>query len=361
MSDGERAPVGMLGLGVAVPRTVRTNDWWREHHPILVAQAEQSTLAKIWTGSNDADPFQRTMAPFLDDPFRGSVERRVLAPGERALHLEERAARRAIEAAGMGPQDVDLMIVASFRADQVGVGNAAFLARALDLRAPAWNLETACSSSVVALQTACAMVRAGEARRVLVVTSCTYSRDADPADSLSWFLGDGAGAFVVGPVEPGLGQLAHHVEHTACTCDTFRYDLDVVDGMAQVVMRASPQTGRVLHESSVHFLRACVDGVLDRAGLTLGDVDFFVFNTPTAWYHRFAAAALEVDETRTISTYPELANIGPALMPANLHRALTTGRIRRGDRVLLYAIGSVSTASAAVLRWSGAPAYAGID
>jgi 3-oxoacyl-[acyl-carrier-protein] synthase-3 len=83
----------------------------------------------------------------------------------------------------------------------------------------------------------------------------------------------------------------------------------------------------------------------------LSDIDFFVFNTPTAWFAAFAASALGGDPERVANVYPKTANNGPALMPAGLHESASAERIKPGDLVLLYAVGSVSSASAVVMRW----------
>jgi 3-oxoacyl-[acyl-carrier-protein] synthase-3 len=347
---------GMKSLAVSYPRQVRTNDYFRQKYPEVVAGAEQTTLAKIWAAPDDSSPrveaFDAEMAPYLSDPFRGAVRRRVVADGESSLSLELASASQALAAARMGAADVDLLIDCSFRSDTIGVGNATVLAAELGVKGAAWNLETACSGSVVALQTAAALVRAGEHRNVLVVTSCTYSRDADEGDSLSWFLGDGAGAFVVGATNGREGVLGGKTIHTADTCGAFRYELSSAPGGApKIRMLSGKGAGKVLRESATVYLRACCDGALRAAGVELGDIDFFVFNTPTAWYARFCARALGVDWEKTIDTYPLYGNMGPALMPTNLYRAAKSGRIRPQALVLLYAIGSSSSASAAVLRW----------
>jgi 3-oxoacyl-[acyl-carrier-protein] synthase III len=349
----ERA--GMKSLAVSYPRQIRTNDYFRQKYPEMVANAETKTLAKIWAAPDDAavrvEAFDAEMAPYLKDPFRGAVRRRVLSEGESALTLEVAAARAAIEAAHMKAGDIDLLIVCSFRADTIGVGNAPVLAAELGLTGAAWNLETACSGSVVALQTAAALVRAGEYRNILVVTSCTYSRDADEGDSLSWFLGDGAGAFVVGPTTGGEGVLGGTTIHTADTCGAFRYELVTTPaGRPTVRMLSGASAGKVLRESSITYLRQCCDGALRAAKTKLSDIDFFVFNTPTAWYARFCARSLGIPPEATIDTYPLYANMGPALMPTNLYRAVKSGRIKRDALVLLYAIGSASTASATVMK-----------
>ncbi|APR86005.1 3-oxoacyl-[acyl-carrier-protein] synthase, KASIII [Minicystis rosea] len=348
-----KTPVGIRSLSVSFPSVLRTNDHFRKTRPELVAEAEKAALARLWKkqGGSGAQ-FDAEMEPYLGDPFRGTRYRRVLGPDETCLSLEIRAARQALEAAALRPSDIDCMIVASFLPMQPGVGNAAFLAGALDYEGAAYNLESACTSAAVATQSAVALIRAGECERVLVVVSCTYSRVSDDRDSLCWFLGDGAGAYVVSAVPEGQGVLGMKIVNTSKTCNTFYYDLhDHPTRGPMIRIGAHERTGRVLGQVSGPYLVECCDGALAQAGLTRDDVRFFVFNTPTAWYGRFCAQALGVSPERTIDTYPEYANIGPALMPVNLYTAARAGRIAPGDVVLVYTIGSVSTAGAVVMRW----------
>jgi 3-oxoacyl-[acyl-carrier-protein] synthase-3 len=274
----------------------------------------------------------------------------VLAPGQPAASIELDAARRAISAAGVTPDEIELLICCSFLPDQVGVGNATPLAKALGLRCAAWNIETTCSSALAALQNAAALIRGGEYRTALVVVSCTYSRVADEDDTMCWFLGDGAGAFLVAP--GGASYVAARARHTGETCSTFYYEVvpDPVRG-ARIRMDCTPETGKILYETAEPYLRECCESAVNAAGVKLSDVDFFVFNTPTAWYADFCSRALGVPRDRTVDTYPEYANIGPALMPVNLYRAASSGRLKPGDLVLLYTVGSISSAGAALLRW----------
>ncbi|MBI2395611.1 MAG: 3-oxoacyl-ACP synthase [Deltaproteobacteria bacterium] len=345
--------VGMRSLATAFPRIVRNNAHFRERHPEVVAAAEEKALARLWQKGAPRNPFASEMEPYLADPFRGAVERRVLAPDESALSIELKAAQEALAAARLGGRDVDCIIVASFLPNQIGVGNAPRLAEAIGARCAAWNLETACSGSVVGLQTASALVRSGEHRQVLVVASCTYSRYVDERDTLSWFLGDGAGAFVVGPVEEGLGYLGGTSIHSADTCGTFSWELEVdEEGYPRIGMVASPSTGRVLAETAEKYVRECCVRAADRAGVRLSDIELFVFHTPVPWFAPFAARVLGVAPERTTSVNAWTANIGPALMPANLHHAARLGRLRRGDLVMVQSIGSASSAAAAVMRWN---------
>lgn len=346
--------VGIRSVAWFAPSQVRSNDYFREHFPELVASAEQHGLAKVWARREAEQPnlFDRMMEPYLADPFRGAVERRILADDESGLTMEIAAAERALAAANLRPDEVELLLVSSFLPDQFGPGNAAYLVRGLGLRCPGINVESACSSALVGLDMASAMIQAGRCRNALVVVSCSYSRMAPPDDTLSWFLGDGAGAFVIGEVAAGEGLLATHTIHTAQTCGTFRLDLRVDErGEPVPRMAASKDTAKIINEVGEPALRECCLGALTKAGLTIADVDFLVVNTPTAWYAEFAAKALGLEPSQTLSTYERFANTGTALAPMNLHTAALEGRIRPGDLVLLYAVGSVSTAIAAVVRW----------
>ncbi|RMH22038.1 MAG: 3-oxoacyl-ACP synthase [Acidobacteria bacterium] len=347
--------IGIQALAVSVPDRVLTNEHWRQTQPELVARAEE----RIWMWkppkdwSEGSEPFNRAMAPYLYDPFRGAKLRRRLPPQGSALSLEADAARQALDAAGLGIEDVDLLICSSFLPDSVGIGGAAFLARELGLEGAAWNLETACSSATVAFQTACGLIQAGQHKRALVVTSCTYSRVAPDDDPVSWGVGDAATALVVGEVAPGTGYLGGHTVHSAATCGAVAYELDHDrDGRPYFHLKAGRKAAqRLLRETAEPYLKTCTFGALEKAGLELDDLDFFVFNTPLAWSAAFSARVLGIAPERTISIYPLYANVGPALTGLNLFHAAAWGRIRPQDRVLIYSVGSVSSCSAAIVRW----------
>jgi 3-oxoacyl-[acyl-carrier-protein] synthase-3 len=346
--------VGMRSLAIAHPKQVRTNDFFREKYPETVRLITDRTQSQLWQRSTQPrNLLEEAMQPYLEDPFRGAVERRVLAEGESVLSMETRAAKEALAAARMTIAEIDLLIVASFLPDQIGVGNAPHLARELGAQCAAWNLETACSGSVVGFQTACNLVRGGDYRNVLVVASCSYTRHARLADPISWFLGDGAGAFVVGPVEDGLGYLGGHSMHSADTCGTWSYELELDEsGAPRITMRASPQTGAVMAATATPHVRTVCSAAVRAAGVDLKDISLFVFHTAVPWFSAFAARALDVDPKKTICTNRHYGNTSAALMPANLLHAAHEGRIRRGDLVLLQSVGAASSAGAAVLRWN---------
>ena len=347
--------VGIRSLAITAPSTIRTNAELRARYPELIVKPEDSTLGRIMS-NKDSRPDMRwidaSIVPYLDDPFRGVVSRRILGPDETSIDLEVAAGAEAIELAGLQASDVDLLISVGFLPHNVGIGNAVHVAKRLNLQGGGWNLETACAGPLTALQTAFALIRAGEYETILVTVSCTYSRYARPDDTLSWFLGDGGGAFIVSRVPEGTGYIAAHTMHTADTCGTWYYHLELDDeGSPARVMRSKSQTGRILRRTVEPHLKRCCRGAVERAGITLDDVDFFVFHTPTAWFADFAVNALGIDAERTTSVYHHYANVGPALTPINLHYAAYTKSLRPGQTVLVYGPGSVSSAAAVLMRW----------
>jgi len=347
---------GLRGVAVKYPSVLRTNEYWVEHHPEMVAKIRERGAGKVWSGPKDPSGpsalFDAAMAPYLDDPFRGTRDRRVLAPGETGLDLEEGAVRDLLEAASLKPSDIGALISVAFQPDNVGVGNGVYLAERLGIDAPAINLETCCSGALVGFQTACALVSSGQYDRVVVSVTCTYSIQCEPSGGLSITSADGGGAMLVERVEPGYGLLGGKTLNSAATCGAMFFE-NVVDqpgGRPRVRLDASRDGGKVLRETAIAYLRATTLGALKAANRQLSDIDFFVSNTPTAWFSDFCCRALEIDPAKTIDTYPLYANTGPALTTGNLFHALAEGRAKPDDTLLIYSVGSISTVSAAVVR-----------
>ncbi|MEM6290365.1 MAG: 3-oxoacyl-[acyl-carrier-protein] synthase III C-terminal domain-containing protein [Myxococcota bacterium] len=344
--------VGITALSIAHSATVRDNAYWESKHPQMVEAASEHALAKLWAPTSEQSTFDRAMAPYGRDPFKGAKRRRVSLSPDASVDLHADAATSLLEAWSGSLCDIDFAIVSSLRPDTIGAGDAAWLARRLGLRCPAINVETACASAVMGLDLACSMVETGRASRILVSASCTYARDIPETNSLAWFLGDGAGAFIVERSDAAAVPLGTHRISTQQTCGAFVHELVLDDAGAPALrMRATRGAGAVLHDTAEPFLREACEGALRSANVSLDAIDLCVFNTPTAWYADFCADTLGVPRSKTISVYPETTNIGPALMSANLHRAVATGRLHPGDLVLIYAVGSASTAIATVVQW----------
>ncbi len=346
---------GMSALAVRFPARRVGPEYWKEKYPHLLSEAAHRSLSRVWaapTAESSAAVFDAAAAPYISDPFRGGKDRWILGEGEDSRTLELEAAREALAASGWKASEIGLMIVTSFLPENVAVGNAAWLAGELRLGGEAFNLECACAGSMVAFQLACQLVRSGAYARVLVVTSCTYSRIVEDSDTLSWSVGDGATAFVVEKTEEGHGWLGGKTMHTAQTCGVM-YTGPVVGAEGAAVLRMKPglRPAAVLRETAEPILRTCVAGALDAAGLPLEAIDFFITTTPTAWYSKFCGQVLGYPESKTVNLHPHISNVGPVMVPASLHHAASLRLIKPGDKVLLYAIGSEAQASAAIVKW----------
>ncbi len=346
--------IGLHSIAVSVPDCVVTNDHWREHHPALVAraQARLDTAIRPVTWQRDA-PSRPEMAPYLRDPFQGSRERRVLAEGGTALELEARAACEALTIAQLDATDVDLLICTAAQPDHYGIGNATFLARELNLRGAAWNIESEGASALIAFQTACSLIATGQFRRALVVTSCTYSRLASASQIEDWGLGDAATAMVVGPVSETLGYLGGHSVHTGTSRAAIEYQVEPGDAEApRFRLRKTDEAASALRSTAERHLVACARQALDKAGLTFAEIDHFVFNTPFAWSAAFFAKTLGIDDGQTCNIYPLYADAGPALLGLSLFHAAHWKNIQPGEHVLLCSVGTASSCTATVLGWS---------
>jgi 3-oxoacyl-[acyl-carrier-protein] synthase III/acyl carrier protein len=350
--------VGIRSLAVSFPQTIRSNTYWLNKFPDKFSDKAASPRSirplqpiSIPTNPTGLDIWLQEVTPYLSDPFRGTVERRVLAPNESSRELECQAAERALQAANLSPNQINLAIVASLFPDAVGPGLAAHLAQDLGLSCPAWTLESTCASALIALQTAQALVQAGLYQTILIVVSHIGSRSVNETDTLSWSMGDGAGAWVVGEVAPNQGILTTQVTSTTTTVGAYVHELVIDDhGNAKIQTRTGDMVSR-LAETAADTVRHCSQAAVNVAGINLRDIKVFALNTPTAWYANVCARALEVAPDLILNLYPLYANIGPVFPIANLYYAASSGKIRENDLVLVYANGAGTTAAATVMRW----------
>ncbi|AFY93672.1 3-oxoacyl-[acyl-carrier-protein] synthase III C-terminal domain-containing protein [Chamaesiphon minutus] len=349
-------PVSIRSLAINFPQTIRTNDYWLEKFPDLFAQTRQREVrhtpaTDLIPTPSGIDLWLQEVTPFLADPFRGSIQRRVLAGDESSLLLECQAARSALTAANLTTADVDLAIVSSLFPSDVGPGLATHLAQQLGLRCPAWNLESTCASALIALQTAQAFIQTGTYRQILIVVSHIGSQAVNDADTLSWSMGDGAAAMVVGAERANRGILSTQIVPTIETCGAYTHELTIDAHGNPRIQTGTGENVSSLAVTAADTVRECCQSAVAAAGISLDRIDYFAFNTPTAWYASVCAKALGIDPERVIDLYPTYANIGPVFPLANLYHAAASGKIRPDDLVLVYANGAGATAAAMVIRW----------
>lgn len=337
-------------IGVRYGGDRRTNDWYATHVPDALAAATERRLDRAFTnrdGDDASKAFDTKMARYLTDPFRGSTVRYKLLPEETSRTLEHDAAQDALAAAGLTGTDVDCILVASWLPeDFIAPGNAVFLARELGTMAPAFNIETACSSGLAGLEIAEGLLTVGRYRRVLLVLSNTVSRVADDANSLSWISSDTAAAVVL---EAGSGEiLGSQMENTAATADVFVHRI-CGDDSVRMELGEVPSHALRSYVSPEMIQRLC-HAALDRARVRLEDIRYLACSTPLAWFSALCRDVLGLAEDRTLDLFPRLANAGLPFPVIHLHHAMHEERLAPGDHALIFTVGSTSSAGAMVVR-----------
>lgn len=347
--------IGIRSLSVSFPSIIRTNNYWQQKYPeMIISQPKRNRRNRLVVSSsvdNGFDLWSKEVAPYLSDPFRGSVERRVLAEDESTLNLQCQATTEALAAAKLDVAEVDVVMVTSLFADNLGIDNTTQLAQKLGLNCPVWNLESTCSSALVALQNARALIQTGEYNNALVIVSHFGSNTVRETDTLAWSMGDGAGAFVVGQLKPNQGILASKIVSTANTYGAYHHQLEIDELGKPRILTQTGENASSLAETAVDCVRTCCQKAAIKAGVSLAEINFFVFNTPTAWYANVCAIALGIEPERTLNLYPYYGNIGVVFPLANLYHAVTEGKIKENSLVLVYTNGASATAAATVMRW----------
>jgi 3-oxoacyl-[acyl-carrier-protein] synthase-3 len=283
---------------------------------------------------------------------RTGIERRhIVAPGETTVDMAEHAARRALEAAGVAPTDVDLIIVGTCTPDLVFPNAGVMLQGRLGCRGgPAFSIEAACSGFIYALSMADKMVKAGEAKCALVIGAESLSKITDPNDRGTAILfGDGAGAVVLQPSETA-GILSTHLHADGTYVDLLRCSGGVSAGHApngDVVMMAGSEVFKV----AVTKLGAIVDETLGANGLEKSAIDWLVPHQANIRIIQATARKLDMPLERVIVTVQEHGNTSTASVPLALDAGVRDGRIKRGELLLLEAFGGGFTWGSALVRF----------
>ena len=282
---------------------------------------------------------------------RTGIERRhIAADGETTVDLAEHAARRALEAAGIGPGDVDFIAFGTTTPDLVFPNCGVLLQRRLGCGGvPAFSVETACAGFMYALSIADKYIRSGEARRALVIGAETLSRITDWSDRATAVLfGDGAGAVVLEPADsPGI--LSTHLHADGQYSELLYCGSGVSRGFAPRL--AITMSGNEVFKVAVNKLGQAVDEALAANGLERTALDWLVPHQANLRIIQATARKLELPMERVVVTVQEHGNTSAASVPLALDVAVRDGRIRRGELLLLEAFGGGFTWASALVRY----------
>jgi len=279
----------------------------------------------------------------------GIRERHIAADGEFTSDLAEKAARKAIEAAGIAPHEIDLVIVATTTPDRIFPSAACFLQSKLGIAGcPAFDIQAVCSGFVYALTTADQFIKSGTAKCALVVGAETISRITDWSDRSNCVLwGDGAGAVILkASDEPGIISTHLHADGTHANL------LHVTGGPLHQGDKPSIQMeGNAVFKVAVNTLDAIVDETLGANGMEKAHVDWLVPHQANIRIIQATAKKLGMGMERVVVTVDKHGNTSAASIPLALDVAVRDGRIKRGETVLMEAFGGGFTWGSVLLKY----------
>jgi 3-oxoacyl-[acyl-carrier-protein] synthase-3 len=281
----------------------------------------------------------------------GIRQRHVAAEQENSSDLALAASRKALDAAGLAPQDIDLIIVATTTSDMVFPSTACILQAKLGIKnCPAFDMQAVCSGFVYALATADQLMKSGQYRNALVVGAEVYSRILDWKDRSTCVLfGDGAGAVVITKSDkPGVLASRLHAD------GSYAHILSVPGGVARGEIAGRPllqMEGNAVFKFAVKVLSEVANETLQAAGLDKSEIDWLVPHQANIRIIQSTAKKLGLSMERVIATVERHANTSAASVPLALDEAVRDGRIRAGNNVMLEGVGGGFTWGAVLVRW----------
>jgi len=277
----------------------------------------------------------------------GIRERRRARPEERLTDYAIRAGSEALERAGVAAGELDLVLVATMTPDELTPNAAPLVAYGLGAdRAGAFDVGAACTGFLSGLAMAAGQIDSGRARFVLLIGADFITRITDYEDKRSAPLfGDAAGAVVVGASDGGSGSIGPIV----LGCDGAHGGTIVANHDERKLRLDGPE----VYRNAVARMREATLEAVARAGLTLGDIDLFVYHQANARITRALGERLGLDPGRVVDCVETLGNASAATLPVALVAAARDGRLGRGERVLLSAFGAGFTWGGGVIEWGG--------
>jgi len=286
----------------------------------------------------------------------GIGERRIAAQGETTVDLAVPAARRAMQAAGVDPDEIDLIVFGTTTPDQVFPNCGALLQDRLGIRnCPAFSVEAACSSFIYALSVADKFIKLGDAKCALVIGAETLSRIVDWSDrSTAILFGDGAGAVVLKPADEA-GIISTHLHTDGFYKDLLYCPVGPSKGFHPDEQGRIPayihMAGNEVFKIAVKSLGAIVDETLVANGLDKSAIDWLIPHQANIRIIQATAKKLEMSMDKVIVTVEQHGNTSAASVPMALDAGVRDGRVKRGDLILLEAFGGGPTWGSALIRY----------
>ncbi|HXS06453.1 MAG TPA: beta-ketoacyl-ACP synthase III [Rhizomicrobium sp.] len=318
----------VIGIGASLPDNIVTND----------------EIAKLVDTSDE----------WIRDRT-GIRERRIVTQGQKTSDLALAASRAALLDAGIDAGEIDVVICCTTTPDETFPATATQVQARLGMtRGAAFDVQAVCSGFIFGLSVADNFIRGGQAGTVLLIGAESMSRLLDWTDRSTCVLfGDGAGAIVLQGYEVRGDNSEPGVLNTKIFSDGRMHDMLYVDGVPPSTRTTGHlrMQGKEVFRHAVTNIAAAITASADAAGVKVSDIDWFVPHQANQRILDGTARKLGIDPERVISTVAIHGNTSAASVPLALATAVQDGRIKRGNLVLLEAMGGGFTWGAALLRW----------
>ncbi|MBL7077545.1 MAG: ketoacyl-ACP synthase III [Kiritimatiellae bacterium] len=288
----------------------------------------------------------------------GIKERRIAADDETASDMGAAAARNALANASIGPDSIDMIIVATITPDNYFPSTACLLQHKLGISdVPSFDLSAACSGFIYGVSVAKQFIRSGHAEHVLVVASEKLSAITDWSDRSTCILfGDGAGAAVLGPVDNG-GILGEHLGSDGSGgdllyCRATASRVNGPHGVSPVAVNTLQMQGNVLFKHAVRLMTDAALTVIKPLGIKTDDIKLIIPHQANIRILNAVGKKLGIDaETQLYLNLEKRGNMSAASTAIALAEAVEEGRVEKGDIILLDAFGGGLTWGAMVIQW----------
>ncbi|MDJ0834151.1 MAG: beta-ketoacyl-ACP synthase III [Gammaproteobacteria bacterium] len=286
---------------------------------------------------------------------RTGIEKRHIAlEGQTTVDLAERASRQALEMAGVKPEDIDLIVVATTTPDRIFPSTACLLQSRLDIHGcAAFDVQAVCTGFIYALGVAEKFIKTGGSKKALVVGAETFSRLLNWEDRGTCVLfGDGAGAVIL-EADDETGILSTHLHADGDYEALLRVPFGVSQGMEQMddINSKVEMRGNEVFKMAVNTLGRIVDETLEANNMEKSDIDWLVPHQANIRIIQATARKLKMSLDQVVVTVNEHGNTSAASVPLALDVAVRDGRIKKGEMLLLEAFGGGFTWGSALLRF----------
>jgi 3-oxoacyl-[acyl-carrier-protein] synthase-3 len=282
----------------------------------------------------------------------GIRERRHAPPEMCTSDMAVAAGERAMEAAGVRRQDIDLLLLATFTPDRLMPATATTVQDKLGLECGAMDLVAACSGFLYALVTGMQFVASGSSRRALVIGADTNTRVLDPTDKKIYPLfGDGAGAVVLAPGSPEQGALSFTLGSDGRGVELLGRESGGVEIPYDPERWFMQMDGRAVFKWAVRLIDEVSRNVVEAADLSLGEIDWWLLHQANERILDAAAESLQIDREKVIMHLDRYGNTSAGSVPIALDETFRAGKIKRGQHLLMSGFGAGLTWGTTAFRW----------